>query len=96
MKFPGLARVVLVVCGLGLPLLLEPATLVIVPTQESEPNNTPATATPLNLSSCPPAISGSITPVGDLDYFSFVVPAGGATLWARVDTAASNSGTDRS
>ena len=52
MKFPALARVGLaVVCGVVVPLLLEPASLVISPNQESEPNNTPATATPLNLTS---------------------------------------------
>jgi Bacterial pre-peptidase C-terminal domain len=94
MRFSGLARVALVVSGLVVPLLLEPASLVILPTQEVEPNDTPATATPLNLTSCPPVVSGSISPAGDVDYYSFSVPSGGAVLWARVNTAVSNSDRD--
>jgi hypothetical protein len=95
MKFPELARVGLAVaCGLAVPLLLEPAALVIVPNQEVEPNNTPATATTISLTSCPPVVSGLIRPIGDVDYYRVVVPTGGGKLWARVDTAASNTGTD--
>ena len=93
MKTGWVIRAGLVVCGLVVPLRMEPAILVIVPNQESEPNNTPASATPLNVTSCPPVVSGSIAPVGDVDYYSFAAPAG-AKLWARVDTAASNTDTD--
>jgi hypothetical protein len=94
MRFPWLARAGLVLCGVLVPLLMEPESLVVVvPNAEVEPNNTPATATPLNLTSCPPIVSGSISPAGDVDYFKFVAPAG-AKLWARVDTAASNTDTD--
>ena len=76
-----------------LPLLLEPASLVVTPTPESEPNDTPATANVLTLVATGQVVSGSITPAGDFDYFSFTVPAN-SLLWARVDTFASNTDTD--
>ena len=78
---------------LMLPLLLEPASLVVTPTPESEPNDTPATANVLTLVATGQVVSGSITPAGDFDYFSFTVPAN-SLLWARVDTFASNTDTD--
>ena len=67
------------------------ATLVILDNDEP-PNNTPATATPLDLTtgfasvSLPSgAVPAAISPVGDEDWYSFTAPAG-ARLWAVVDT----------
>jgi hypothetical protein len=93
MKFPALARAGLVVCSLVVPLLMQPATLDLSATPESEPNNTPATANPLTLTGSCQVASGSISPAGDLDYFSFTAPAG-SKLWARVDTSASTTDLD--
>jgi len=84
----------LAIFGLVLPLLLEPASLVLTPTPESEPNNTPATANALtSVASCQSAM-GSITS-GDVDYYSFSAPAG-ARVWALVDTSPSTAGNDDS
>jgi hypothetical protein len=53
---------------------------------DTEPNNTAATATPLNFATNPAATaSASINPPGDVDYFSFTAPAN-ARLWGYVDT----------
>jgi len=52
---------------------------------EIEPNDTPAQAMQLNPSAAPVIVAGTISPVGDLDYFKFTAPAG-AKLWAYVDT----------
>src|SRR5947207_8023469 len=81
------------VCGLILPLFLQPARLDLSPTPESEPNDTPATANPLTLTTSCQVVTGSISPSGDLDYFSFTAPPG-SRLWARVDTSASTLSRD--
>lgn len=53
---------------------------------ETEPNNTPATANALDLTSAPCAIvAAAINPGGDLDYFSFTAPAG-SRIWVETDT----------
>ena len=52
---------------------------------EVEPNNSPVTATPLDVSSGVVVASGVIGALGDHDYFSFVAPAG-ARVWMLVDT----------
>jgi len=94
MKSDWLARaLVLGICGLTVPLVLEPANLVLSPTPESEPNDTPATANSLSLTASCQVVSGSISPLGDLDYFSFTAPAG-ARVWALVDTGPSTTGRD--
>jgi hypothetical protein len=83
----------LVVSGLALAILLEPASLVLTPTPEVEPNDSPATATPLtSVASCQVA-SGAISPAGDVDYYSFTAPPG-ARLWALADPSASTSSRD--
>jgi hypothetical protein len=63
------------------------------PIKESEPNNTPATATPLTTTTTCFAALGAISPGGDLDYFSFTAPPG-SRLWALVDTSASTASRD--
>lgn len=63
------------------------------PTKESEPNNTPATATLLTTTTTCFAAPGAISPGGDLDYFSFTAPPG-SRLWALVDTSASKASRD--
>ena len=83
----------LVVCGGLTALPARSGTRVLTPTPESEPNNTPATADPLTLTGSCQVASGSISPAGDLDYFSFTAPAG-SKLWARVDTSASSTDLD--
>jgi Bacterial pre-peptidase C-terminal domain len=67
------------------------AVLVLTPVPESEPNNTPATATVLSLTGGSAAM-GSL-PLNDVDYYSFTAPAG-ARLWASVDTGASSDSFD--
>jgi Calx-beta domain/Bacterial pre-peptidase C-terminal domain len=57
-------------------------------TPELEPNNSPATATPLDVSSGVAVASGAIGIAGDHDFFSFTAPAG-AKLWLLVDTGGS-------
>jgi hypothetical protein len=86
---------VLVLAALGwfVAVLARPATRVLTPTPEVEPNNTPATATPLNLVSGCQAASGAISPVGDVDYYSFTAPPG-SKMWALVDTGPSTTGHD--
>jgi Bacterial pre-peptidase C-terminal domain len=82
------------VAGLGslAGALVYAAVLVLTPVPESEPNNTPANATPLSLTSGFQAASGSLT-LSDADYFSFTAPAG-SRLWASVDTGASTGSFD--
>jgi hypothetical protein len=65
----------------------------VEPIKESEPNNTPATATRLTTTTTCFAALGAISPGGDLDYFSFTAPPG-SRLWALVDTGASNASRD--
>ena len=94
MKSGWLARACLLgICGLILPLLLEPANLALSSISESEPNDTPATATPLNLAGSCQVATGSISPAGDVDYYSFTAQPGDK-LWAFVDTSASTSDRD--
>lgn len=57
---------------------------------EVEPNNSPATATPLDVSSGVVVAAGEIGVVGDHDYFSFAAPPG-ARVWLLVDTGGSQS-----
>src|SRR2546429_2182423 len=94
MKFVWFARAsLLAICGLLLPLLVEPANLGTTSSSESEPNDTPATANPLSLTASCQVVTGSISPGNDLDYFSFTAPPG-SRLWARVDTGASTLSRD--
>lgn len=73
--------------GTARPGLLPRATL------ESEPNDTPGEATPLDVAVQPVAIgSGLIATAGDTDYYSIVVPAD-STVWAYVDTGGTPLGT---
>jgi hypothetical protein len=65
-----------------------PGTLALTPVPETEPNNTPATATPLVLAGGCQAASGAISPGSDLDYYSFTA-APGTKVWATGDTGAS-------
>lgn len=60
---------------------------------ETEDNGTTATANPLSFDNNGAAIvAGAISPVADLDFFSFTAPAG-ARVWAYVDTGgAQNAG----
>jgi Bacterial pre-peptidase C-terminal domain len=83
--------IVLAASGWFAAVLARPATRMLTPTPEVEPNNTPATATPLTSVSMCQAASGSISPIGDVDYYSFVAPPG-ARVWAFVDTSASPAG----
>ena len=85
-RFVGILA--LMACG-GLAAIPARAdTRAVIPTPESEPNNTPATANPLTLAGGCQVASGAISPTGDLDYFSFTA-APGARVWAFVDTSAS-------
>jgi hypothetical protein len=87
-------RVSLLVVGVLLGALsLKSESLVLTPTPETEPNNTAPTATALTgVTSCQ-AASGSISPIGDLDYYSFSAPPG-SRVWALVDTSASAASRD--
>jgi hypothetical protein len=70
-----------------------PATMVLTPVPEIEPNNSPATATSLSLAGGCQAATGSISPGTDLDYYSFTASAG-SKVWALVDTGPSATGRD--
>lgn len=59
---------------------------------EAEPNNSVNTATPVSLSHFGCGIQGSISPVGDIDYYSFPVQAGDH-IYALVDSGGPESGT---
>jgi hypothetical protein len=89
-----IARVCLLY-GLGslAAVLLNSAALVLTPIPETEPNNTSATADPIALAGGCQAAAGSISPGGDVDYFSFSAPAG-SRVWALVDTGPSTSSRD--
>src|SRR5512143_4116367 len=94
MKPAWLARMCLLgLSGWILPLLLEPANLALSSISESEPNDTPATATPLNLTGSCQVATGSISPAADVDYFSFTAQPGDK-LWAFVDTSGSTADRD--
>jgi hypothetical protein len=94
MKPGWLARMCLLgLSGWILPLLLEPANLALSSISESEPNDTPATATPLNLTGSCQVATGSISPAADVDYFSFTAQPGDK-LWAFVDTSSSTADRD--
>jgi hypothetical protein len=58
-------------------------------TRETEANNTPATANSFGAQAF--GIEGSITPVGDVDFFSLGTPASGSRVFALLDGVASNS-----
>ncbi|HTG45543.1 MAG TPA: pre-peptidase C-terminal domain-containing protein, partial [Verrucomicrobiae bacterium] len=60
---------------------------------EVEPNNTPAAATPLDLSGGYVATVGSISILGDVDYYSFSASAG-SKVWLLVDTGGDVEGAD--
>ena len=57
-------------------------------TSELEPNNSPLTATPLDVSSGVAVATGAIGAAGDHDYFSFTAPPG-SQVWLLVDTGGS-------
>src|SRR5262245_6407824 len=70
--------------GTGTYHLMVTSTSSSVTTTESEPNNTSATANPINPS--PVAIvNGSINPAADVDFFTFTAPAG-SRAWIETDT----------
>src|SRR5438552_3695460 len=72
-----------------------PRALAAVPvTAEVEPNDTPGTATVLDLAGGYAIATGSIGVAGDVDYYRFAVPAG-ARLWASTDTGGTATGTSR-
>ncbi len=54
--------------------------------RESEPNDAPGTADPR---ACP--LTGSINPVGDVDFFALGAPTSGSRVFAMVDGVAANS-----
>lgn len=58
-------------------------------TRETEDNGTPAQAN-ASAFACP--VTGSITPAGDVDFFSLNSPPAGARVFALVDAIASGSG----
>ena len=57
--------------------------------QESEPNDTPATANVISF-----GIEGSINPAGDADFYSIGTPASGSRVFALVDGIAANASGD--
>ena len=58
--------------------------------QETEPNDTPATANTYGFANtCP--IEGSITPANNFDYFSIGTPAAGSRIFATEDGVSGNS-----
>jgi hypothetical protein len=68
------------------------ASVLVILDDDEPPNNTPATATPLSLSSGfvivtngAGSVAPAISPPGDEDWYSFTAPAG-AKVWAYVDT----------
>ena len=65
----------------------------LAPVPETEPNNTPATATALSLAGGCQVASGAISPGSDLDYYSFTA-APGSKVWATTDTGPSTTGRD--
>jgi hypothetical protein len=71
-------------------VVARPASLVLTPVPETEPNNTPATANPLTLTGGCGAASGAISPGNDVDYYSFTA-APGSKVWALVDAGPGDS-----
>jgi hypothetical protein len=57
--------------------------------RETEPNNTPAAAN--NFGAQVFGIEGSITPAGDVDFYTLGAPAAGSRVFAHVDSVAGNS-----
>jgi len=57
--------------------------------REAEPNDTPATGD--NFGSQIFGIEGSITPLGDVDFYTLGTPGPGARVFAHVDSVASNT-----
>lgn len=53
--------------------------------REVEPNDTPANATPFGCN-----LTGAVSPVGNVDYYSLGAPAPGTRLFALVDGSAAN------
>lgn len=78
-----MAAAVLGLCALTLKALAADIT------PEVEPNDLAAVATPLDLSAGSAIGSGALTVNGDVDFFSFVAPAG-AKVWILVDTGGTN------
>jgi hypothetical protein len=68
MKLRLVRVLALVACGWFAAVCAKPATRVLMPIPESEPNNTAATADPLVLAGGYQAAAGAISPTGDLDY----------------------------
>ncbi len=58
-------------------------------TRETEANNTPATANSFGAQAF--GIEGSITPAGDVDFFTLGTPASGSRVFALADSVASNT-----
>jgi len=69
----------------GTPFVIEASTCV----RETEANNTPATANSFGSQAF--GIEGSITPAGDVDFYSLGSPGAGSRVFALVDGEASNS-----
>lgn len=68
---------------------LTPTTLPSMPAFEQEPNDTPATATPITSGE---RIRGSVSPAGDVDVYSFSANAGDRVFTATVTNALGNFG----
>jgi hypothetical protein len=68
---PSRSQVAKAIDESGLPLALEETVAADV--AESEPNNTSGQATPITVDSVTNTITASISPIGDLDYFSFTL-----------------------
>ncbi len=60
--------------------------------REVEPNDTPAAATVMVMSS--EGMEGSISPMGDADYYSIGTPAAGSRVFAMVDAVAAGTNGD--
>jgi peptidase C25-like protein len=58
-------------------------------TREIESNNTPATANNFGITGF--GIEGSITPAGDVDFYTLGSPAAGSRIFALADSVASNT-----
>ena len=63
--------------------VFSPPAVVLNP--EVEPNDTPATATPLSFHAPAAVASGSVFPAGDLDFYSFVAPEN-SRVWIFADS----------
>jgi hypothetical protein len=65
----------------------------VTPGMETEPNDTPATATPIGAVGNGIAVHAAIQPAGDTDCFSFQV-AQGQTLWIEANDGGGSCGAD--